>query len=62
MSLWDYQELDVEKVEGAKNPLYVLPTGGGKTVVAGAIIDRAVARVVCILVLTHPRDILLKTR
>jgi DNA repair protein RadD len=39
-------------------PLYVLPTGGGKTIILGAIIGRAVAAGKRVLVLTHRREIL----
>jgi DNA repair protein RadD len=42
-------------------PLYVLPTGAGKTVVAQHIIERAVAAGWRVLVLTHRREILKQT-
>src|SRR4029077_11822406 len=41
--------------------LYVLPTGGGKTVVATSLIERAVQRGERVLVLTHRREILRQT-
>ena len=37
MSLRDYQARAVEQIEKAVNVLYVLPTGGGKTVVATSV-------------------------
>jgi DNA repair protein RadD len=44
-TLREYQTKAVDQIEAAINakqaPLYVLPTGGGKTVVATAIIERA---------------------
>ncbi len=42
-------------------PLYVLPTGGGKTVIAATIIERAVKAGWRVLVLTHRREILKQT-
>jgi DNA repair protein RadD len=60
-----YQSQAVADIELAINdaqaPLYVLPTGAGKTVVASAIIERAVAAGQRILVLTHRREILKQT-
>jgi DNA repair protein RadD len=65
MDLWDYQSDDIHKIENAleagEAPLYVLPTGGGKTVVASALIDRAVEHGQRVLVLTHRREILMQT-
>jgi DNA repair protein RadD len=63
--LWDYQIDNIDKIEAAitagQAPLYVLPTGGGKTVVAAAVINRAVERGQRVLVLTHRREILMQT-
>jgi DNA repair protein RadD len=42
-------------------PLYVLPTGAGKTIVAARIIERAVEAGKRVLVLTHRREILKQT-
>lgn len=65
MDLWDYQADDIHKIESAieagQAPLYVLPTGGGKTVVASALINRAVEHDQRVLVLTHRREILMQT-
>ena len=63
--LRDYQVEAVEKLETAINlgqcPLYVLPTAGGKTIIASHIIERAVAQGKRVLVLTHRREILKHT-
>jgi DNA repair protein RadD len=59
--LRDYQADAVGRLERTRKALYVLPTGGGKTVVATAIIERAVQRDERVLVLTHRREILKQT-
>jgi superfamily II DNA or RNA helicase len=56
-----YQADAVEKIEQAVRSLYVLPTGGGKTVVASSVIERAASRGERVLVLTHRREILRQT-
>jgi superfamily II DNA or RNA helicase len=65
MTLREYQIRDVERIEDSLDEcghsLYVLPTGGGKTVIAAAVIERAVERGERVLVLTHRREILLQT-
>ena len=65
MSLRDYQVRAVDEIEAAidtkQAPLYVLPTGGGKTVVATTIVERAVQAGQRVLVLTHRREILKQT-
>jgi DNA repair protein RadD len=54
--------VDIElAINDAEAPLYVLPTGAGKTVVAAQIIERAVAAGKRVLVLTHRREILKQT-
>ena len=45
----------------APKALYVLPTGGGKTIIAASVIERAVERGDRVLVLTHRREILRQT-
>jgi DNA repair protein RadD len=64
-TLRDYQIDAVDRIEGAidagQSPLYVLPTGGGKTVVASAVVERAVERSKRTLILTHRREILRQT-
>jgi DNA repair protein RadD len=63
--LRDYQIEAVRQIEAAieaaQNPLYVLPTGGGKTVIAAAVIERAVERGKRVLIMTHRREILRQT-
>jgi DNA repair protein RadD len=54
------QDLELA-ISDAQAPLYVLPTGAGKTVVAAQIIERAVASGKRVLVLTHRREILKQT-
>jgi DNA repair protein RadD len=59
--LRSYQLEAIDKIEQSKSALYVLPTGGGKTVIASAVIERAVQRGERVLVLTHRREILKQT-
>jgi DNA repair protein RadD len=63
--LRDYQAAAIEEIEQAveksEGPLYVLPTGAGKTIVAARIIERAVEAGRRVLVLTHRREILKQT-
>ncbi len=59
--LRDYQTSAVEKLETASSAIYVLPTCGGKTVVATGIIEGAVKRGERVLMLTHRREILRQT-
>ena len=59
--LRDYQVAAGERLERATKALYVLPTGGGKTVIATSVIERAVERGERVLVLTHRREILRQT-
>ena len=60
-----YQETAVNDIEAALDEgdkvLYVLPTGGGKTVVLVKIIERAVHIGKRVLILTHRREILRQT-
>ena len=55
--LRDYQAQAVEEIEKAIKALYVLPTGGGKTVIAASIMARGER----VLMLTHRREILRQT-
>lgn len=59
--LRDYQIKAVEAVERAIRALYVLPTGGGKTVIAACVVERAVRRDERVLILTRRREILKQT-
>ena len=57
-----YQVWLVEQIEATTDrDLLVLPTGGGKTVVAAAIIERAARAGRRVLVITHRREILKQT-
>jgi DNA repair protein RadD len=56
-----YQIAAAARLDRATKALYVLPTGGGKTVVASRLIEQAVARGERVLVLTHRREILKQT-
>jgi DNA repair protein RadD len=59
--LRDYQAQNIEdtetRLDRGEHVLFTLPTGGGKTVVATAIIERAVERGERVLMLTHRREI-----
>jgi DNA repair protein RadD len=59
--LRDYQADARDRLNRASKALYVLPTGGGKTVVATSVIERGVQRGERVLVLTHRREILRQT-
>jgi DNA repair protein RadD len=59
--LRDYQRDAVEELKDGAKAIYVLPTGGGKTVIAAGVIERAVWRGERVLVLTHRREILKQT-
>jgi DNA repair protein RadD len=64
-TLRDYQVRDIERIESSLarcgRVLYVLPTGAGKTVVASAIIERAVEAGKRVIVLIHRREIMRQT-
>lgn len=64
-SLRAYQARDVEdietRLERGEHVLYVLPTGGGKTVVAAAIVQRAAERGQRVLIISHRREIIRQT-
>lgn len=66
MDLRPYQSEAIEQVRerfrtGAKRTLIILPTGGGKTVVAADIIQRAAARQSRVLFLAHRRELIQQT-
>jgi DNA repair protein RadD len=59
MVLRDYQRAAVESVRECEgNPLIVLPTGSGKSLVAAAICAERVARGERVLVLTHRKELI----
>jgi DNA repair protein RadD len=60
-NLRDYQAQAVDLIEKTTKALYVLPTGGGKTVIATELILRSVNRGERVLVTTHRREILRQT-
>jgi len=62
-NLRPYQVQAMEAIERAASEavLHVLPTGGGKTVVAATIIRNAVNVGQRVLILTHRREILKQT-
>ncbi len=60
LKLYGYQARDVKRIEESMRKgrtLYALPTGGGKTVVAVAIMRRAVAKKLRVLFLVHRREL-----
>jgi superfamily II DNA or RNA helicase len=64
--LHQFQQAAVERIEavlatGEKRILLVAPTGAGKTVIASALIGRAVARYEPVLFLAHRREIIHQT-
>jgi DNA repair protein RadD len=63
IDLWTYQVDGIEGIEAAaeRRLLYVLPTGGGKTLVASRIIARAAEAGKRVLVITHRREIFKQT-
>ena len=54
-------EIDKVVAAGKKRPLLVAPTGAGKTVILAAIIKRAVAEGLRVIVLAHRREIIAQT-
>ena len=66
LSLRDYQQTGVEQIRlayknGFRAPLYVLPTGGGKTVVFSYISTSTVQRGKNVLILVHRIELLKQT-
>lgn len=63
LTLRDYQSRAIHDLRtayrsGARAPLLVLPTGGGKTIVFSAITEGAVARGRRVLILVHRRELI----
>jgi superfamily II DNA or RNA helicase len=54
---YPYQADIVDEIERRENPLVPLPTGGGKTVIAGMVIEEAVSRGKRALFLAHRREL-----
>lgn len=66
MKLRDYQQKGVEDIrqtyiKGARAPLYVLPTGGGKTVLFTYISNNAASKGKRVLILVHRVELLRQT-
>lgn len=66
LTLRDYQQKGVDAIRkifvaGKRSPLYVLPTGGGKTVVFSYIAINTAARAKRVLVLVHRIELLRQT-
>lgn len=62
-TLRDYQENDVQQLraaflQGYRAPMYVCPTGGGKTIVFCNIIENAAAKGRRVMVLVHRKELL----
>jgi DNA repair protein RadD len=67
MNLYDFQQKLVEECEakiaaGVRRILAVLPTGGGKTVVAGELVRRAVAKSQRVVFIAHRDELLTQAR
>ena len=67
MNLFDYQkkliaDLDQAVAEGVKRPLVVAPTGSGKTVMAVAIIQTAIARYQRVLFVAHRDELITQAK
>jgi len=58
--LRDYQVEIIDQVEKLDHPLIPLPTGGGKTVIAAAIIQTAIERGQRVLFVVHRRELVLQ--
>jgi len=66
ITLYDYQDKGVSDIRdaflmGAKSPLFVLPTGGGKTVVFCHIAGRTASRAKSVCILVHRIELLRQT-
>jgi DNA repair protein RadD len=59
--LRDYQIRAVEQIDAANSAIYVLPTGGGKTVIFAALIKTLADRGERVLVIGHRNEILNQT-
>jgi superfamily II DNA or RNA helicase len=60
-NLRDYQVHAVQQIDAANSAIYVLPTGGGKTVIFASLIEMLAARGESVLVIVHRHEILNQT-
>jgi len=58
----DYQIDIIDQVNQLDHPLIPLPTGGGKTVIAAAIIKQAVAARLYVIFVVHRRELVIQAR
>jgi superfamily II DNA or RNA helicase len=58
MKLRDYQVRALEQIDAATSAIYVLPTGGGKTVIFCKLIEMLAVRGERVLVIVHREEIL----
>jgi superfamily II DNA or RNA helicase len=61
MNLRDYQTRAIEQIDAANSAIYVLPTGGGKTVIFCELVKRRAAVGERVLIITHRVEILDQT-
>jgi superfamily II DNA or RNA helicase len=61
MNLRDYQVKAIEQIDAATSAIYVLPTGGGKTVIFCKLIESLAARGERVLIIVHRVEILDQT-
>jgi DNA repair protein RadD len=61
MNLRDYQVRAVQQIDAANSAIYVLPTGGGKTVIFCNLIEYLAARGERVLIICHRVEILDQT-
>jgi DNA repair protein RadD len=61
LRLRDYQVKALEQIDAAQRAIYVLPTGGGKTVIFAKLIENLAAQGKRVLVIVHRHEILNQT-
>jgi superfamily II DNA or RNA helicase len=61
MNLRDYQIRAIAQIDAANSAIYVLPTGGGKTVIFCKLIEALAAKGYRVLIITHRVEILDQT-